>query len=216
MPGEPPPEIPAPSVPTRPVTPTPEPTVTPPVPLVPVEGPAPLDDPVQQLRADRRLLLMGALDQTTADRVCAELMVADGRAADPIELIINSRGGPADVLPAVLDVIGLLRAPLATRCVGTAAGTAAVVLASGTAGRSMTPRAPISLRLDGGHTIEGRVDDIHRAAERVAHLWQRIAEHVAAVSRLTRDEAAAALRDGDFLSASDARAVGLIDEVVGR
>ena len=65
------------------------------------------DDPVVQLRADRRLLLTGILDQETADRLCAELMLADGRSADPIELIINSPGGAVDAVPAVLDVIGL-------------------------------------------------------------------------------------------------------------
>ena len=72
-------------------------------------------DPVDRLRAQRRLLVTGALDHTSTDRLCAELMLADGLSADPIELIVNSPGGPADVVHAVIDVIGLLRAPLRTR-----------------------------------------------------------------------------------------------------
>lgn len=218
IPGDPPPEIPPPGVPWRPRRQPdhPGPTTPPPVPVVPLVDPVPFGDPVEQLRADRRLLLMGALDHPAADRVCAELMLADGRSGDPVELIINSPGGPVDALPAVLDVIGLLRAPLATRCIGTAAGTAAVVLASGTARRSATARATVGLRLDAGHVIEGRVDDIRHGAAQVSELWERITEHVVAVSALTADEAAAALRDGPHLSASDARAAGLIDHVDGR
>jgi ATP-dependent Clp protease protease subunit len=178
--------------------------------------PTPPADPVDALRSDRRLLLMGPLDHSTADRVCAELMLADGRASDPIELIINSQGGPVDALPAVLDVVSLLRAPLATRCIGTAGGTAAVVLASGTSRRSATQRASVTLRLDDTHTLEGRVDDIRHGADQVIDLWRRIAEHVVAVSSLTPDEVADALRGGPHLAAPDALAAGLIDDVEGR
>ncbi|HSJ44230.1 MAG TPA: ATP-dependent Clp protease proteolytic subunit [Euzebyales bacterium] len=218
IPGEPPPEIPPPGVPWHPRRQPdhPDPTTAPRVPVVPLVDPAPSGDPVEQLREDRRLLLMGTLDHAAADRVCAELMLADGRSADPVELTVNSPGGPVDALPAVLDVIGLLRAPLTTRCIGVATGTAAVVLASGTAGRAATPRATISLRLDGGHVIEGRVDDIRHGAAQVSELWRRIAEHLAAVSHLTQDEAAAELRDGSHLSVSEALAAGLIDNVAGR
>lgn len=218
IPGEPPPEIPPPGVPWHPrrQPDQPDPTPEPRVPVVPLLEPAPSEDPVEALRGDRRLLLMGTLDCAAADHLCAELMLADGRSGDPVELTINSPGGPVDALPAVLDVIGLLRAPLRTRCIGSATGTAAVVLASGTAGRSATPRATISLRLDGGHVIEGRIDDIRQGAAHVSDLWRRIAEHVAAVSRLTQDEAATALRDGSPLSVSDALAAGLIDDVAGR
>lgn len=217
IPGDPPPEIPPPGVPgrPRPLPDHPDPSGPQHIP-VPLVEPTPPVDPVDALRSDRRLLLMGPLDHTTADRVCAELMLADGRASDPIELIINSQGGPVDALPAVLDVVSLLRAPLATRCIGTAGGTAAVVLASGTSRRSATQRASVTLRLDDTHTLEGRVDEIRHGADQVTHLWRRIAEHVVAVSSLTPDEVADALRGGPYLAAPDALAVGLIDDVEGR
>lgn len=218
IPGDPPPEIPPPGVPQHPHRRPdhPDPTVPHRAPFIPLVDPAAPADPVDGLRSDRRLLLMGALDHTTADRLCAELMLADGRATDPIELIINSPGGPVDALPAVLDVIGLLRAPLATRCMGTAGGTAAVVLASGTAGRSATQRTSVRLRLDDTHTLDGRVDDIHHGADRVVDLWRRVADHVAGVSSLTPGEAADALRGGPHLSAAEALEAGLIDAVEGR
>jgi ATP-dependent Clp protease protease subunit len=212
--GDPPPEIPPPGWPQRPEREPegPRPVI---VPSVPAHAVPWSDDPLVQLRGDRRLMLTGTLDQETADRLCAELMLADGRSTDGIELIINSPGGPSEVLPALVDVIALLRAPLRTRCIGSATGTAAIVLASGTAGRAATPRSTIGLRLRDRHTINGRVDDIRRDADRIARLWQQIADHVADVSALPPDQAAAALRDGELLSATDARAAGLIDVIEG-
>lgn len=211
IPGRPPPEIPPPGVPLQP---EPDPGRAPPsVPPMTAWSP---DDPVGRLRADRRLLLTGALDHRAADHVCAELMAADGRAATPIELIINSTGGPADALLGLIDVVTLLRAPLATRCIGTAAGTAAVVLASGTGGRSAANHAAITLRIRDAHTIEGRADDIRRDADQIATVWDRIADHLATVSALTATQAAAELRDGGPLTLVDAAAAGLIDEMPGR
>lgn len=215
MPGDPPPEIPPPTVP-RPGRPEhPDPTVAPPAPLVPLVDPEPPDDPVRRLRADRRLLLMGPLDPATADRVCAELMQADGRSAAPIELVVNSPGGPTDAVLGLLDVMSLLRAPLTTRCIGGAVGTAAIVVASGTAGRSIGANATLCLRLAGAHHLDGTADAILRDAKAIADVIDRLAAHLAGVSHLTVEEAGTALRDGGHLSATDAAAAGLVDEVAG-
>lgn len=217
MPGDPPPEIPPPRVPGRPGRPAhPDPTVPSPVPTAPPVDPDPSDDPVRRLRADRRLLLMGPLDRPSADRLCAELMDADGLSADPVELIVNSPGGPTEAVVGLLDVIDLLRAPLATLCVGGAVGTAALVLASGTAGRSIGANATVSLRLAADHRLDGSADAITGGADAVADVVDRLAAHVARVSHLTTDEAAQAMRDGGHLSASEAVAAGLVDEVTRR
>lgn len=216
IPGAPPPEIPPPGGPTPPDPgpEQPEPAPRSPIPQVPVHTYA--GDPVERLRADRRLLMMGALDHQTADRVCAELMLADGLSDEPIEVIVNSSGGPVDAVLGVIDVITLLHAPLTTRCIGMATGTAAVVLASGTGVRSAAPNATISLRMDDRRTIEGRADDIQRDADRITGSWDRIARHLAGVSSMTVEHAAAALRDGGHFSLDDAMVAGIIDEVARR
>lgn len=213
IPGDPPPEIPPPGIPQHPRrTPDdPQPVTPAVVPRVPM--PEPWTDPEDRLRADRRLLLMGPLDHPTADRLCAELMLADGRSADPIELIVNSPGGPIEAVLGVLDVIGLLRAPLGTRCIGAAAGTAAAVVASGTATRSVAAHATLCLRLDHGLRLDGRADEIARGAAAIADSTHRLAGHVADASHMSVDEVARALRDGGHLSASDAHDAGLVDEI---
>lgn len=212
LPGRPPPEIPPPDI-HEPAAPP-----APPIPQVPLVTPADgsHDDVLGSLRAQRRLLVTGPLDNDTVDHACAELMLLDGRSADPVEVLITSPGGPVETAFALLDVLSLMRAPVATRCVGTALGTAAVALASGTGGRSAAAHASIRLRVADVSTVEGRADDITRDAEWMADLWDRLAVHLAGVSHLTVEEAAHALRDGGHLTAQEARAAGLVDEVVGR
>lgn len=210
-----PPEIPPPPGVPSPGAPTPGAPPGPQVPRVPSDLTG-ADDLVTELRATRRLLLTGPLDNDAATRLSAELMLADGRSAAPVELIINSPGGSIDAVLGVVDVIALLRAPLRTRCIGTATGTAAVLLASGTAGRTATPNAMISLRVRDGHTIAGRAEDIVRGAAQVTATWARVARHVATVSGWDADRAADELRDGTDLTTEDAIAAGLLDGVAER
>ncbi|MBW3606347.1 MAG: ATP-dependent Clp protease proteolytic subunit [Actinobacteria bacterium] len=200
------PEIPHPGGPERPAS---EPTL----PVAPAPS---IDDPRTQLRAQRRLLLTGRIDDATATRICAELMLLDGQEDAPVELLINSTGGPVATAASIIDVVTLMRAPVATRCLGIAAGMAAVVLAHGTGGRSAATRSAISLRIDEHHAIDGRADDIQRQSAQITAAWQHVAEQLAAVSALSAHEAASALRDGGPLTADEALAARLIDEIVGR
>ena len=95
-------------------------------------------------------------------------------------------------------------------------GTAAVVVASGTAGRAMSANATLCLRLADDARVSGSVDDIVRGAQAIADVADRLARHLAQVSRLTVDHAARALRDGGHLTATAAVAAGLVDEVARR
>lgn len=200
------PEIPHPGAPERPA----------PEPIIPAVPTPASEEPRTQLRTQRRLLLTGRIDDATATRICAELMLLDGHDDRPVELLINSAGGPVASVVGIIDVVTLMRAPVATRCLGTACGTAAVLLAHGTGGRSATARAAIGLRIDEHHTFDGRAGDIQRESAHITAVWQRVAEQLAAVSALSAQDASSALRDSGPLTADEALAAGLIDEIVGR
>lgn len=215
IPGPPPSEIPPPG---RPVPAEPGRRPDGPAPLVPMVPRPDVDrwpDPARDgLRAQRRVLLTGRLDAPVVERACAELMLLDGRAADPVTVVLTSAGGPVDDVFALLDVLALMRAPVAVQCVGAARGTAVAVLASGTGTRSATSRATIELRVAETTTIDGRADDVRRGADALADAHDRLAGHLAHVSDMTIDQVRQALRDGPPLSAHDAAALGLIDAVV--
>lgn len=206
-----PPEIP----PFGPEIPRPEP----PGPL-PAWPPQVLDDTAVDARTallrQRRVMLTGALDDVAATRVTAELMMLDGQSSREIELIINSEGGPPPDVLTVLDVLDLMRAPVATRCIGRAMGTAAVILASGTAGRAAAGNALIGLRLLDSYDVSGRAIDVERFAGQLADVRRRIAAHLGAVTGLRDDQIQQALDDGESMTAEMARARGIIDEVIGR
>jgi ATP-dependent Clp protease protease subunit len=208
-----PPEIP----PFGPEIPRPEPPD--PAPVTPWP-PRVLDDTSTDARTallrQRRVMLTGGLDDTTATRVTAELMMLDGESSREVELIINSDGGPLPDVLTVLDVLELMRAPVATRCIGRAMGTAAVVLASGTAGRAAAGNALIGLRLQESYDISGRAIDVERFAGQLAGVRRRIATHLGAVTGLRDDEVQHALDDGESMTAELARDRGIIDELIGR
>jgi ATP-dependent Clp protease protease subunit len=179
-----------------------------------------LDDTAVDARTallrQRRVMLTGALDDVAATRVTAELMMLDGQSSREIELIINSEGGPPPDVLTVLDVLDLMRAPVATRCIGRAMGTAAVILASGTAGRAAAGNALIGLRLLDSYDVSGRAIDVERFAGQLADVRRRIAAHLGAVTGLRDDQIQQALDDGESMTAEMARARGIIDEVIGR
>jgi ATP-dependent Clp protease, protease subunit len=165
------------------------------------------------LRGRRRLLLAGVLDAAGATQLCAELMALDGRSADPVELIVNSDGGPlADVL-AVLDVIGSMRARVDTTCLGRAKGTAAIVLACGTGNRRASAHAVITLRVDTDERIDDPPDRVdERLAERRAVRQQVVAILAGATGR-NAEELEHQLDHGAPLDERAAAAWGLIDPV---
>lgn len=210
IPGDPPPEIPAPGPrPERPPAP-PSPTVIWP----PADDAA--DDLAARLRRERRLLVRGPLDEEACTRTAAELMLLDGTSDDAVEVLISSDGGPVEAVVGLLDVVGLMRAPVDTRCIGGATGTAAVLLASGTRARTAGPTARLSLRVSDHYDVHGTATDLALRADEARMVRERLAAHLAAVTRLSIDQAHDALDHGELLAPHDAVAIGLVDEVATR
>jgi ATP-dependent Clp protease protease subunit len=177
------------------------------VPLVDVPGDRPATE-----RGPRRVLLSGPLDAPTTNRVAAELMELDGRAADEVELLINSDGGRlADVLP-LLDVLGLMRAPVRTRCVGRATGTAAILLACGTGGRQAARHALVSLRCTDQERIEGGPEVLRAQLEELDLVRRHVIDALAAATGRPRAELADDLDRGGVLDAAGAAALGVVDQ----
>ena len=145
--------------------------------LVPV-----VDLPGEGARAPRRVLVSGPLDTAAVVRVAGELMELDGRSSDDIELIVNSEGGSLGDLLGLLDVIGSMRARVATVCMGRATGSAAVLVACGTGGRRAGDHATMSLRTRVVERVEGSPEAIRAHLDDLAHVRRRV---VAALARAT-------------------------------
>ena len=184
--------------------------------LVPIVSVGTGGDPWQQLGSQRRILVSGPLEHESATALSARLMALDGESSRPIELVINSTGGPlAEILP-VLDVLDLMRAPTNTTCIGSVAGTATAVVACGSGTRRAAPNATISLRLADRHVLEGSHDEILRSAEQFEALRDRLLARLATATGLDRERLSAEIEHGRFMSANEARDIGIVDEVQTR
>jgi ATP-dependent Clp protease protease subunit len=165
---------------------------------------------------DRRMVfLRGAIENQAADDVAAQLLALDAVGEEDITLIVDSPGGEVNGLFTIHDTIQAQRSKVHTRCVGLAASSAAVILATGTGLRAATPNARILLHQPHGAT-GGSAKDIEIQAREIAYLRRRLEEILAErtgqpIEKIREDT------DRDYwLTAEQAREYGLIDQVVAR
>lgn len=166
----------------------------------------------QQLRAQRHLLLQGPLDDERATRLTAELMALEADGPAPVTLTVNSPGGDLASFFAVTDTLRAMQAPVTTRCLGQARGTAAALVAAGTRQRQAGRHAQLVLELPVSQAT-GSAADLDRAAHAETGLADQLIDFVADVTGRRRDQVEPDWRHGRVLSAEEARDEGLIDDV---
>jgi ATP-dependent Clp protease, protease subunit len=166
----------------------------------------------RKLFDSRIIFLKGAIEDTDADTLVAQMLALDADSKEDITLYINSPGGIISGLFAIYDTMQLLRSKVNTRCIGMAASAAAVLLAAGTGTRSATENARIMIHQPLGGA-SGSARDIEIQAQNIVYLRERINE---ILSERTGQELTKIQEDTDrdfWLTAAEARAYGLIDEV---
>jgi ATP-dependent Clp protease, protease subunit len=171
-------------------------------------------DIYSRLLKDRIVLLGTEINDTTANLLTAQLLFLE--AEDPekdICLYINSPGGSVTATLGIYDTMQIIQPDVSTVCMGMAASGAAVLLASGAAGkRTALPNARVLIHQPHGGA-QGQAVDIENQAREIAFLRRRIDEILAfhtgqAVEKVARDT------DRDFiLGAAEALEYGLVDEV---
>ncbi|MGH3665477.1 MAG: ATP-dependent Clp protease proteolytic subunit [Egibacteraceae bacterium] len=166
----------------------------------------------RKLYDNRILYLRGAIEDTMADTLVAQMMSLDADSDKDITLYINSPGGVIHGMFAIYDVMRLMNSKVNTICVGMAASAAAFLLATGTGVRAATPNARIMFHQPLGGA-RGQAVDIQIQAQQIVFLRERLNEIIAErtgqpLERIQRDT------DRDFwLSAEEAVTYGAIDEV---
>jgi ATP-dependent Clp protease protease subunit len=171
-------------------------------------------DIYSRLLKDRIIFLGDAIEDNVANLIIAQLLFLESE--DPekdIQLYINSPGGVVTSGMAIYDTMQYLRAPVSTICIGQAASMGAVLLAAGATGkRYALPNARIMIH-QGSGGFRGNTPDVEIQMREMMHLTDRLmkilAEHTGqSFETVKRDSE----RD-KFMSADEAKAYGLIDEV---
>ncbi|MFJ1751867.1 ClpP family protease [Kitasatospora sp. NPDC088134] len=168
-----------------------------------------------QLLAQRIVLLGTQVDEVSANRVCAQLLLLS--AEDPrtgIGLYINSPGGSVTAGLAIYDTMRLIPNDVATLAMGFAASMGQFLLTVGTPGkRYALPNARIMMHQPSAG-IGGSAADIEIQAENLLYT-KRAIERITAEH--TGQSAETIARDGDrdrWFTAEQARDYGMVDHVV--
>ena len=172
-------------------------------------------DIYSRLLKDRIIFIGTAIDDNVSNLVVAQMLFLQMEDPDKdINLYINSPGGSVTAGLAIYDTIQFVRCDVNTYCVGQAASMAALLLSAGTKGkRHSLPHARLMIHQPWGG-VQGAAADISIQAQEILRLREKINELLA---RHTGKKLADVARDTDrdfYMSAEEARAYGLVDQVV--
>jgi ATP-dependent Clp protease protease subunit len=166
----------------------------------------------RRLLARRVVLLHGPLDDLTVTRTSAELMMLDAEGDEPVTLRIDC--GEASLAPALtlMDVIELMGVPVRALCLGQVGAGAVGVLAV-CAHRAAMPSTRFSLS-EPTTRMEAHVRNVAQWAELRAAERLRFSERVAEAAGRPVATVEEDVERGRFLSAAEAVAYGILDEVL--
>jgi len=171
-------------------------------------------DIYSRLLKDRIIFLGDAIEDNVANLIIAQLLFLESE--DPekdIQLYINSPGGVVTSGMAIYDTMQYLRAPVSTICIGQAASMGAVLLAAGAKGkRYALPNSRVMIH-QGSGGFRGNTPDVEIQMREMMHLTDRLMQILA---DHTGQDFETVKRDSErdkFMSAEEAKAYGLIDEV---
>lgn len=172
---------------------------------------------IYSLLLKERIVFLGTgINDAVANVIVAQLLYLNSiDQKSQISLYINSPGGSVYAGLAIYDAMQMIQAPVSTVAVGVSASMGTALLASGAKGKRLAlPHATIHMHPTGGGA-QGYTEDVriatreqerlqtqlfHLMGKHSGHTWKEIEEYF--------------LRD-KFLSAPEAKAFGLIDEVLG-
>ncbi len=168
------------------------------------------------LLENRIIFLAGPITERTASIVIMRLLYLQSiRKDQDINLYINSPGGLVDQTLAIYDTMQFLGCQCSTYCIGQAASGAAIVLAAGAKGKRFAlPNAKIMLHQPYGG-ITGQAEDIRIQAEEVLKDKRLLTDILARHTGQPTEKIQAETERDRYMSAAEAKAYGIVDEILG-
>lgn len=174
-------------------------------------------DIYSRLLKDRIIFIGSAIDDDVANLVIAQLLFLSAQDPDKdIHLYINSPGGSVTAGMGIFDTMQFIKPDVSTICVGMAASMGSLLLTAGAKGkRYALPNAEVMIHQPLGG-VRGQATDIKIHADWIIKTKQKLNQIYVdrtgqPLEKIERDTD----RD-NFMSAAEAKAYGLIDEVITR
>ena len=172
-------------------------------------------DIYSRLLKDRIIFLGEQIDEHVAGLVVAQLLFLEAEDPDKdICIYINSPGGSVTAGMAIYDTMQYIKPDVSTICVGMAASMGAFLLSSGAKGkRYALPNAEIMIHQPLGG-VNGQAEDIKIHAEWILKTREKLNRILAENSGQPLEKVEKDTDRDHFMSAEEACAYGLIDQVI--
>ena len=174
-------------------------------------------DIYSRLLNDRIIMLSDEVNDVTASLIVAQLLYLEAQDPDKdIQFYINSPGGSVTAGMAIYDTMNYIKPDVSTICIGLAASIGAFLLSSGAKGKRFAlPNSEIMIHQPLGGA-QGQASDIKIHADWILKTRDKLNRILAENTGKPLDVIERDTDRDNFMSAADAMAYGLIDQVYDR
>jgi len=172
-------------------------------------------DIFSRLLKERIIFLNGPVNDNVANIVNAQFLFLEAENPDAdISLYINSPGGSVTAGLSIYDTMQFIKPDVATLCQGQACSMGAFLLNAGAKGKRLSlPNSRIMIHQPLGG-FSGQASDIQIHAQEMAILKEKLTKLMAKHSSRTYRQLVKDTDRDNFLSASEAKEFGIIDEII--
>lgn len=171
-------------------------------------------DLYSRLLKDRIVFCGTGIDEHVANSIVAQLLFLEANDSESdIYFYINSPGGLVSAGLAIYDTMQYIKPDICTICYGMAASMASTLLCSGAKGkRYILPSGTVMVHQPLGG-FQGQVSDIKIQYDHIENLQKRLYNIYCEVTGKSFDEIKEACDRDNYMSAEEAIAFGLVDEI---
>lgn len=172
-------------------------------------------DIYSRLLKDRIVFLGSPIDDVVANLIIAQLLFLEAEDPDQdISFYINSPGGSLTAGLAIYDTMQYLRPDISTICIGMAASAAVLLLTAGASKKRFSlPYSTIMIHQPAGG-VYGQAADIEIHAREILRLKSICNDILVNHTGQPLEKIAADTERDRFMTSEEAKAYGLIDEVI--
>ena len=169
------------------------------------------------LLENRVIFLQGEIYDGNANELVMKLLYlqSENRRKD-IHFYINSPGGSVTATLAIYDTMQMITCPVATYCVGLAASGGAVLLAGGEKGKRFALKHSKVMIHQPHGGVGGQVSDIEIQANEIIKTRETLNQILADHTGKSTDEILAACDRDHYLTATEAKDFGLVDDLLAK
>jgi ATP-dependent Clp protease protease subunit len=174
-------------------------------------------DIFSRLLKERIVFIGSPIEDTVASLAIAQLLFLEAEDPDKdVYIYINSPGGVVSSGLAIYDTMQYIKPDVATICIGQASSMGALLLAAGTKGKRFAlPHSRIMIHQPLGGA-QGQATDIEIHTKEILTLREKLNEILANHTGQPKSKIAKDTDRNFFMSVEDAKAYGIIDEIMSR